>query len=985
MAVDPSKDHRANYDYTGGSSHESDLVEELKELIEGEVRFDTYTRHLYATDASIYEVTPIGVIFPKSTEDVAAVVAHCSEKSIPVLPRGGGTSLAGQAVNKAVILDFTKYMSEILEIDVSNKIARVQPGAYLGTINAALKPHGLKFAPDPAWADKSAIGGAIGNNSTGSHSLVYEKTDAYIESCEVVLSNGTVHEFGKVPIEDLENAEEGKGILQDVYSKVYKILEEREEIKNRYPDLNRNVSGYNLKRICEESLEGEINMSHLICGSEGTLAIVTEVKLSLVEIPKRKEVILFAYENLKSSMEDVILILEHGPAAIEVMDKILLDLARGTIEFKGITESIPEEMEAMLLVEFYANSKREGKEKVNELIKEIVSEENREEKIQKRAKYSVVACDESEQIKFWKMRKAGLPILLSRTSDEKHIAFVEDLAIPAKHLPEYVERFQKILEGQGTYASFYAHAGPGVLHIRPLINTKTKNGVEMMNSIAELATDLVIEYGGAISGEHGDGRSRTQWNEKLYGDRIWKMFRELKTAFDPEWILNPGQVCGDVKLTENLRFSPEYTPLTGFDPKLNWSGINGFQGMVDLCHGCGGCRGGQAETGGVMCPTYRASGEESTTTRGRANLLRLAMSGRLERGAFDPEFMHEVMDLCIGCKGCKKDCPSGVDMAKLKIEITNEYRKRHGTKNRDRIFSNIEMLMIVGSALSPLSNWVLKSEIMKIILERGMGIGRERDLPVFHRETFVKWFNRRESKTSGENLRRVLLIPDIFTNYTRPEAGVAATRVLEAAGVSIQIARGITDTGRASYSKGFIENARKIAKKNVEILAPFVEEGWDIVIIEPSEAEMVSADYLDLLRGEDVLNVSKNTYDICEYVDRFGSIEQYKEPKEHLIYHGHCHQKASDKSKHAVNILRKAGYTVDDINSGCCGMAGSFGYEAEHISMSKSIGQVLFDQINSKSEGTLVTSGASCRAQLASHFLDEPVHPIEKLSEILVA
>lgn len=984
MAVDPSKDHRANYDYTGGDIHRSDLVEELEELIEGEVRFDIYTRHLYATDASIYEVTPIGVVFPKSTKDVAAVMTHCSEKSIPVLPRGGGTSLAGQAVNEAVVLDFTKYMSDIIEIDAPNKTMRVQPGAYLGTINAKLKPHGLKFAPDPAWADKSAIGGAIGNNSTGSHSLIYEKTDAYIKSCEVVLSDGTIHKFGKVPIKDLEEATGGEGIIQDVYSKVYKVLEEKEEIEKKYPDLNRNVSGYNLKRICEESIGGEVNMSHLICGSEGTLAIVTEVEISLVEIPKRKEVILFAYENLKTSMEDVSLILEHGPSAIEVMDKILLDLARDTIEFKNITESIPEKMESILLVEFYVNSKKEGKEKVNALVKEIVSVEEEEGGIQKRAKYSVVARDEHEQIKFWKMRKAGLPILLSRTSDEKHIAFVEDLAIPAKHLPEYVERFQKILDDQGTYASFYAHAGPGVLHVRPLINTKTGNGVKMMNTIAELATDLVIEFGGAISGEHGDGRSRTQWNKKLYGDLIWEMFRELKTAFDPEWILNPGQVCGDIKLTDNLRFSPEYTPATSFDPKLNWPGVNGFQGMVDLCHGCGGCRGGQIETGGVMCPTYRVSKEESTTTRGRANLLRLAMSGRLEGGAFDPEFMHEVMDLCIGCKGCKKDCPSGVDMAKLKIEITNEYRNRYGTKFRDRIFSNIEMLMVVGSALSPLSNWVLRNEIVKMLLERGMGIGRDRDLPIFHRQTFVKWFEGRESKSSEECLRKVLLVPDIFTNYTHPETGVAATKVLEASGASVQMARGIADTGRASYSKGFIENARKIAMKNVEVLAPFVEEGWDIVIVEPSEAEMVSVDYLDLLGGESVLKVSENTYDICEYIDKFGDMRRYKEPRDHLVYHGHCHQKASGKSKHAVNILRKVGYTVDDIDSGCCGMAGSFGYEAEHVSMSKSIGQILFDQIESGPEGMLITCGASCRAQLASYFSEEPVHPIEKIAEILV-
>tara|TARA_A100001037_G_C15153837_1_gene641843 strand:+ start:4941 stop:7886 length:2946 start_codon:yes stop_codon:yes gene_type:complete len=980
MAVDPSEDRRANYNYTGGKIHREDLVKELEGLIEGEIRFDSYTRHLYATDASIYEVTPIGVVFPKSTKDVAAVISYCSKESIPILPRGGGTSLAGQAVNKAVVLDFTKYMNKILEIDSVNRTMKVQPGAYLGTINAALKPHGLKFAPDPAWADKSAIGGAIGNNSTGSHSLIYEKTDAYIESCEVVLSDGSIEKFGKVSIEDLKGAKKGNGIVQDIYSEVYKIIGEKKEVDKKYPDINRNVSGYNLKRICEESVEGEVNMSHLLCGSEGTLAVVTEIELALVEVPKQKEVILFAYEDLKTSMEDVSLILKHLPAAIEVMDKILIDLARETIEFRDITEAIPKEMESILLVEFYANSKKEGREKTNGLVKEIGPDEGG----QRRAKYAVVAHDEFEQVKFWRMRKAGLPILLSRTSDEKHIAFVEDLAIPAKNLPEYVEQFQKILSDQGTYASFYAHAGPGVLHVRPLINTKNQDGIMMMNSIAELATDLVIKYGGSVSGEHGDGRSRTQWNEKLYGEKIWNMFRRLKTAFDPEWILNPGQVCGDVKMTENLRFSPEYSPSIGFVPKLNWQGLNGFQGMVDLCHGCGGCRSGQIETGGVMCPTYRASKEESMTTRGRANLLRLAMSGRLEGGAFDPEFMHEVMDLCIGCKGCKKDCPSGVDMAKLKIEITNEYRKRHGTKIRDIVFSNIELMMKIGSACSPFSNWILRNGMIKIILERGMGIGRERDLPLFRRQTFIEWFNKREIEIPNQGVRKVLLVPDIFTNYTHPETGIAAVKVLESTGIQVKIAKNITDTGRASYSKGFIDKARKIAAKNVEMLVPFVDGGWDIVIIEPSEAEMVSADYLDLLIGEEVKKISQNTYDICEYIDRFVEIEPKKEARDHLVYHGHCHQKASGKSKYAIGMLRKAGYTVDELDSGCCGMAGSFGYECEHVSMSKSIGKILFDQIDEGPEGTLVTCGASCRAQIGIHLMDDPIHPIEKLSDVLI-
>jgi FAD/FMN-containing dehydrogenase/Fe-S oxidoreductase len=983
MVVDPSTDPRSNYSYGGGEINRGDLVIELQKIVKGEVRFDNYTRHLYATDASIYEVTPIGVVFPKCTDDVAKVVAYCADRKIPILPRGGGTSLAGQAVNEAVVLDFTKHMDGVLEIDPIGKRIRVQSGAYLGSINKELKPNGLKFAPDPAWADKSAIGGAIGNNSTGSHSLVYEKTDAYIESCEVVLSDGTIHSFGEISVEDLKSEIDSGSIISEIYSEIYRIFEEfGEEISDKYPDLNRNVSGYNLKKLYREYKNGKINLAHLICGSEGTLAIVTEATLILVDIPKRKEVILFAYENLRLAMEDVSSILDHGPSAIEVMDKILLDLARETIEFQDITDAIPNSTEALLLVEFYAEGKRDGKEKIECLRDQICPKNGDIESKITRAKYAIFAQNEIEQGRFWKMRKSGLPILLSRTSDEKHIAFVEDLAIPAKHLPEYVEKFQEILDIHGTYASFYAHAGPGVLHVRPLINTKTEKGIEIMNSVSEMVTDLVIGYGGAISGEHGDGRSRTQWNEKLYGEKLWKVFRDLKTSFDPEWILNPGQVCGDVKLTENLRHPPGYELNIDFEPKLNWSEINGFEGMVDLCHGCGGCRGGQIETGGVMCPTFRASKEESTSTRGRANLLRLAMSGELEGGAFNSEFMHEVMDLCIGCKGCKKDCPSGVDMAKLKIEITNEYRSRNGTIFRDRIFSNIGVLMSIGSSFSPLSNIILQNDLVGTLLEKTIGIGHERKLPIFHRETFAKWATK--DTPSGSGIRKVLVVPDIFTNYVYPNAGIDSVKVLKKLGFEVQVMNRVMDTGRASYSKGFIEMSRKRAEKNIELLVRFIRQGWDVVMIEPSEAEMISTDYLDLLRGEDVSLVSKNTYDICEYIDLFGENIEHEVPKHKLIYHGHCHQKASGKSDHAANMLRKFGYTVKNIDSGCCGMAGSFGYESEHVSMSSSIGQILFDQIETEPDGEVIAPGASCRSQLSNYLRECPAHPIEKLAEILI-
>jgi Fe-S oxidoreductase len=519
------------------------------------------------------------------------------------------------------------------------------------------------------------------------------------------------------------------------------------------------------------------------------------------------------------------------------------------------------------------------------------------------------------------------------------------------------------------------------------VNTKTAAGLEQYETIADRATDLVVEYGGSVSGEHGDGRARTQWNRKLYGERLWRVFRDLKTAFDPDWILNPGTVCGDADMTENLRFSPAYE-FDDFDPALNWDNENGFQGMAELCHGCGGCRGPQETTGGVMCPTYRAAEEEIQATRGRANMLRQAMSGEVERGAFDDEFVTEVMDLCVGCKGCARDCPSEVDMAKLKAEVEHEHHQRHGASLRDKMFANVATLSKLGSAFAPLSNVAASLPGSGWLAEKTLGIARERDLPAFERETFADWFESRGGAQvpESEAERRVLLLADTYTNYNRPAAGRAAVEVLEAAGVHVEVPDAAGDSGRPAHSKGFLDVARERATENVDALAPRVAEGWDVAVVEPSDAVMFQSDYLDLLSGEDVEAVAANTYGVLEYVDAFRLDDAFDaDGGEYLTYHGHCHQKATKKDHHAVGVLRRAGYDVDPLDSTCCGMAGSFGYEAEHYSMSKAIGSILFDQVESSPGGQVVAPGASCRAQLESRpgASEEPPHPVEKVAAAL--
>lgn len=481
----------------------------------------------------------------------------------------------------------------------------------------------------------------------------------------------------------------------------------------------------------------------------------------------------------------------------------------------------------------------------------------------------------------------------------------------------------------------------------------------------------MVEYGGSVSSEHGDGRARTHLNEKLYGEEVWKLFRDLKTTFDPDWLLNPGQICGydesedppartrgraaTVEMTENLRYDPEYTFDAGFKLSLNWNNENGFQGMVELCHGCGGCRGSQETTGGVMCPTYRASREEITATRGRANMLRQAMSGDLpDEQLFDEEFVHEVLDLCISCKGCARDCPSEVDMAKLKVELFHEYHHRERASLRDRIFANIDLLSKIGSATAPLSNWMPKLPGTNVLVEKLLRIDRDRSLPRFERETLQRWFASRGTNVPPERAeRKALLVPDTYTNYSHPAVGKAAVHVLEAANVHVDVFQNSSDSGRPALLKGFVGKARSTARENAAEFSPKVDEGWNLVVVEPSDAVMFQSDYHDLLSESAVRTVSDNTYGVCEYLDTFaldGNLES-ADPDEHLVYHGHCHQKAVKKDHHAVGILRRAGYTVDPLDSGCCGMAGSFGYEVEHRSMSDAIGQILFDQIDENQIG----------------------------------
>lgn len=959
------------------------VAKDLKALIEGDVRFDTFTRAMFATDASIYRVMPIGVVMPKNRDDVRKVVEYAHRHHIPILPRGGGTSLAGQAVNEAIVIDFTRYMNRIIDIDPRARLVRVEPGVILAHLNDELKPYGLKFAPDPNAGNRSAVCGAIGNNSSGAHSLVYGKTDVYLESLDVVLANGEEITLGEVSMEELEQKRKEHSTESRLYDTVANILESHgDEIERVYPKLKRNVSGYNLANLV---LDHSLNLSRLIAGSEGTLAVVVEAVLRLEPLPNAQALALLCYSDLIDAMKDVYPIVQTGAAAVEVMDDVLLNLARETTAFGPLVDTFPKDTHAALVVEYYADTKEEARSKVKELVARFAGDGGR-------ALTALEAYDRQEQQRLWKLREAGVPILLKKTGDEKHIAFIEDVAVPPQALPEYVRTFQAILNRHVTGASFYAHAGPGVLHVRPLINTKDKADIEKMVAISQEVTALAKSLGGAVSGEHGDGRARTQWNRPFYGERLWQAFLEIKEAFDPKWLLNPGQVVyrddAPTDMTEHLRAGPDRDadPFP-FEPVLNWENELGMPGMVDLCHGCGGCR---TMSGGVMCPTYRVAQEEIASTRGRANLLREAMTGGLpEAVLYSEQFHREVLDLCIGCKGCIRDCPSGVDMTKLKAEVKHAYHQRHGIPWRDRIFGNVPTLNRLGSALAPLSNYGTVIPGVRRLMARMLGITDKRPLPSFQRETFEAWYRRAiidtTSFSSVSGKRRVKLFVDCHTNHTHTSVGKAAVQVLYAAGVEVELITGQC-CGRAALSKGMLDLAKNQAESAMSVLKPHTDSGSDIVALEPSCVAALQEDGVDLI-GPKAKAVAARVFDIMEYLDHLQEECDFDLPlraEKPLQYHGHCHQKAQGKEMHAPKVLERTGFDVQILESSCCGMAGSFGYEVEHYDMSMAIGQDLFKKIEANPTRQVVAPGASCTAQILHGMGIQALHPVEVLAAALI-
>jgi FAD/FMN-containing dehydrogenase/Fe-S oxidoreductase len=952
-----------------------DLERELRRVVEGEVRFDDYSRLLYSTDASMYQVEPIGVVLPRSKDDVRAVLELANRYNVPVLPRGGGTSLIGQTVNHAVVLDFSKYMHQVLEVSREERWCRIQPGVIQDELNAHVRPLGLLFGPDTSTSNRATLGGMSGNNSAGSHSIAYGKTIDHVLELTCLLADGS-----EVTLRDLTPAEldlqcRADGLEGQIYREVRRLIDQHaDEIRTRYPKLMRRVSGYNLDEFVKPQPFG---LHRLAVGSEGTLVVVVEMKMRLVPRPKFTALDVIHYDDLQAALESSVDLLTTGPYAVEITDKMILDLARENIEQRTRMGFVQGDPAAIMIVEYSGETAAEVRAKVEAL--EAL-------RARRRIGYAAhLAYEPAEQQSIWKLRKAGLGLLLGTKGDRKPIAFVEDTAVEPAKLGVFIARFREILTRHGARAGYYGHCSVGCLHIRPLINLKDAGEIRKMRAIGEEITALVMEFGGGLSGEHGDGRARSPFNETLYGPRLYDAFRQVKRAFDPKGILNPGNIVDAPPMTENLRYGPEYRAWEP-DTLLDFSGQGGFAGAVEMCNGIGVCR---KKVEGTMCPSYMATLDEEHSTRGRANALRAVLSGKVPRSEFTGRRLHEVLDLCLECKACKAECPANVDMAKLKYEFLAHYHRANGLPLRNRLFGRIHMLARVGSALAPVSNWIAGAAPHRWLLERVAGIDRRRPLPRFARESFARWFGRRRPEGGGER-GGVVLFHDTFNTYQTPDVAIAATRLLEALGYRVSLAdRGCC--GRPMISKGMLTEAAALAADNVARLAGAARQGRPIVGLEPSCLLTLRDEYPELVRTEDARLVARQSFLLEEFLRKELAAGHPLFARAHaatgrkVLLHGHCHQKALVGTGPTIAVLKAAGYQVTEVDAGCCGMAGSFGFEAEHYDLSIKIAERrLAPAVRAVGADVAVCApGISCRQQVEHTTGRAPKHPAELLWEAL--
>ena len=990
-----------------------DLARALARAVDGELLFDAASRGRYATDASIYQVEPLGVLVPRTHDDVKAAFEVCRTLGVPVLPRGAGSSQCGQTVGAALVIDHTRHLDWTGALDRDAMTIEVGPGVVLDALNTALKPHGLWFPVDVSTSAQATLGGMAGNNSCGSRSIRYGNMVHNVAAIDALLIDGTEGRFGPA-----SEAEASSPRVRDLLARVRTIGErERSEIRERVPKVMRRVGGYNIDVFEPQSdhpytQDGRVNWAHLLVGSEGTLAWTRALTLKLAPLPTHRALGVVSFPTLYRAMECAQHIVTLGPSAVELVDRTMISLARGNPAFRPtIDASLLGEPDAILLVEFIGESRDELVTKLARLT-EMMADLGLPDRV-------VHMLDAAPQKALWDVRKAGLNIMMSMRGDGKPVSFIEDCAVPLAHLADYVERLTQIFAKHGTRGTWYAHASVGTLHVRPILDMRRDGGAKM-RAIAEEASAIVREYKGAYSGEHGDGLVRSEWVAWQFGPKLTQAFEAIKDAFDPDGLMNPGKIVRSTRMDDAtlFRYPPGYHTLP-FEPALDWSAWNvnadpvadtltspgtggdparGFGKAVEMCNNNGHCRKFDA---GTMCPSFRATRDEQHLTRGRANTLRLALSGQLGTDALASDAVRDALDLCVSCKGCRRECPTGVDMAKMKIEVLHHRLRAHGLPSRDRWIAKLPRWAAWAARFHALAN--LRDQVPGAawVAERAFGIASRRSLPRWHRDPFLR---TNEARAANANDADVVLFVDTFNNYFEPENAHAAMRVLRAAGNRVHVARAVSSDseparplccGRTYLAAGMVDQAKHEAQRMVAALAPMALRGIPIVGLEPACLLSLRDEYLVMGLGGGAKALSQVALLIEELLARDDASRRLASVLRHLpqaraLLHGHCHQKAFDAVTPAMRVLALIpGLHTDLIESSCCGMAGTFGFDAAHYDVSMRMAELsLLPAVRAAADDTLIVAdGTSCRHQIADGTRGpqrrEPLHVVRVLDRAL--
>lgn len=945
----------------------SELEKDLKNLTSAEIYFDSAHRKVYSVDASIYEIEPLGIIIPKTKKDIIEAIKIAAHYQVPIIARGAATGIAGGCIGRGLIIDYSCYLNHIETINFHNKFATCQPGVVQDTLNKMLSVRNYRLGPDTSTGDRATLGGMTANNSAGARSLYYGKMVDHVIGIEMVLANGEVLYFTELNENDLKQKLSLNTTEGHIYREVCRIRDQyRDAIIKNFPSIPRRVSGYNLDELLKP---GPFNLCKLITGSEGTLGCMTQIKVNIQEKPLHQGLCVIFFQDMQEAMQAIAPMMEFNPLSLELIDHHIIDRGRESPSMRGKLQWLIGNPQVFIVAELQGKSSEEVQEKLSQFAAKMKS--------MKIGYDSFIITNVQQMNHVWELRKAGLGLLLSKRSYNRAIAFIEDLSIPPHELPTFMKKFQNYLKSVGKEAGIYGHVGSGCIHVRPYIDLRSPDELHLMKKMIEDVSNLVLDHHGALSGEHGDGIVRTWLNKKMFGHEVYQAFKELKAAFDPHHLMNPGKIVDGPEFLKDLRLNPE-KPIQKIDTFLDFSPEGGLELAADLCNGNGLCR----KSEGTMCPSFQATEHEYDSTRARAQVLRSIIHSNTTKKDLSEKELMDVLDLCLQCKGCKTECPSQVDMAKMKVEALYQYQKKYGISLRNRLFGKMSQFFSYASILPRFTNALLSNPLIKSLLNY-IGITSKRSLPKLALKRFSKIIKKptQFQPTKGQ----VVLFNDTYTEFLLPEIGQSALKVLQALGYNV-IVPTWTCCGRPLISKGMLPEARDQAEKLVNLLLPYAEKNIPIIGLEPSCLLTIKDDFKSLLPNLNFDLLISNCFTFDEFIAKHISNSQlpfsFNQTPDVIKYHIHCYQKSSKNQDFTSQVLKCIpNCEFEEIKSGCCGMAGSFGYEKEHYDISMKIANiVLFLSIkHTQPNTTIIANGFSCRTQI----LQGTDHPAVHLAEFL--